>query len=257
MSPEDPRPAGDDLDREAVARIESLGGGELVSQIFGLVLEQGPARVVGAWDGYRRGDLPAVRLAAHSLCSSAGNVGAMRLLALAREVEALAVAPTMAEIPTGEMETALGALEDEWGRIQGLLEAWREQPVKRRLALVEDNFENRLLARLILTPFYEVAEYETGGAALAAFAEAVPELVLLDLSLPDMDGTEMLALVRASPRLCRLPVVAFTAYASAEERGRFLAQGFDGYIAKPITDKSAMLAQLAGLFPAAVGAAAD
>jgi two-component system cell cycle response regulator DivK len=125
--------------------------------------------------------------------------------------------------------------------------------VKRRIALVEDNFENRLLARLILAPHYEVAEYETGAEALAGFAEAVPELVLLDISLPDMTGTDMLAAVRDSPGLRHLPVVAFTAHASAEERSRFLALGFDDYIGKPITDKAAMLARIAAHLPVACG----
>jgi two-component system sensor histidine kinase/response regulator len=122
-----PTPEPEGLDPEALARLDSLGGGALVFQIFGLVLEQGPARVVGAWDGHRRGDLQAIRLAAHSICSSAGNVGATRLLARAREVEALALDATDAELLPGQMEAALAALEDEWGRIQGLLEAWRER----------------------------------------------------------------------------------------------------------------------------------
>jgi two-component system cell cycle response regulator DivK len=113
--------------------------------------------------------------------------------------------------------------------------------VKRRIALIEDNFENRLLARLILAPHYQVAEYETGGAAIAGFVADPPDLLLLDISLPDMDGTELLAHVREDGALRHLPVIAFTAHASDQERSRFLALGFDEYISKPITDKTAML----------------
>jgi CheY-like chemotaxis protein len=119
--------------------------------------------------------------------------------------------------------------------------------VKRRIALIEDNFENRLLARLILAPHYEVAEYETGAAALAGFVREPPDLLLLDISLPDMDGTDLLAHVRKEEALRHLPVIAFTAHASDRERHRFLALGFDEYISKPITDKAAMLKLIAGV----------
>ena len=113
--------------------------------------------------------------------------------------------------------------------------------MKHRIALIEDNFENRLLARLILAPHYQVAEYETGTAAIAGFVADPPDLLLLDISLPDMDGTELLAHVRKDGALRHLPVIAFTAHASDQERSRFLALGFDEYISKPITDKAAML----------------
>lgn len=113
--------------------------------------------------------------------------------------------------------------------------------MKRRVALVEDNFENRLLARLILAPHYEVAEYENGETALSGIAAEPPDLLLLDISLPDMEGTDLLVHVRADPALREVPVIAFTAHASEQERARLLAQGFDEYISKPITDKGAML----------------
>jgi len=119
--------------------------------------------------------------------------------------------------------------------------------VKRRIALIEDNFENRLLARLILAPHYEVAEYETGAAAIAGLANQPPDLLLLDISLPDMDGTELLAHVRQDATLRHLPVIAFTAHASDQERSRFLALGFDEYISKPITDKTSMLKLIEGV----------
>ena len=117
--------------------------------------------------------------------------------------------------------------------------------MKRRVAVIEDNFENRLLARIILSPHYEVAEYADGGEALRAFAQEPPDLILLDISLPGLDGTEVLARIREHPEWRRLPVLAFTAFASARERERYLAAGFDDHISKPITDKQAML-QLLG-----------
>lgn len=119
--------------------------------------------------------------------------------------------------------------------------------MRRRVAVVEDNFENRLLARIILSPHYEVAEYGDGSEALRAFASQAPDLVLLDISLPGLDGTEVLARIREHPDWKDIPVVAFTAFASNRERELYLAAGFDDHISKPITDKQAMLRLLCRL----------
>jgi HPt (histidine-containing phosphotransfer) domain-containing protein len=127
---EDLGPPGE-LDPLAITRLESIGGSSLVAQIFGLVLEQGPSRVANAWEGYRRGDFAAVRLAAHSLRSSAGNIGANRLFAVARQVEELALEEARpgtepqgaapAPGPTRPIETALTELAEEWERIRAIL----------------------------------------------------------------------------------------------------------------------------------------
>lgn len=112
------------LDPTALARLESLGGPALVAQIFGLVLEQGPQRLVKAWEGHRTGDAGAIRLAAHSMCSSAGNIGASRLLGISRRVEDLAQA---GETAGAEMAGALAELEKEWQSVQATLEDWRRR----------------------------------------------------------------------------------------------------------------------------------
>lgn len=127
--------------------------------------------------------------------------------------------------------------------------------MKSRVALVEDNFENRLLARLILAPHYEVAEYENGESALSGIEAHPPDLLLLDISLPDMEGTDLLLRVRENPALREVPVIAFTAHASEQERARLLAQGFDEYISKPITDKAAMIRLIGRVLSGVVAAA--
>jgi CheY-like chemotaxis protein len=111
------------------------------------------------------------------------------------------------------------------------------------VAVVEDNADNRLLLQAILDGLYEVQEYETAEAALAAFAAAAapPDLVLLDISLPGMSGLEMVERLRADPVLSRLPVVALTAHAMAGDRETYLAAGFDGYVTKPIVDEGVLL----------------
>lgn len=113
------------------------------------------------------------------------------------------------------------------------------------VAVVEDNADNRLLVAAILEERYTVREYVSGAEALAAFAADPPDVVLLDISLPGMDGTAVLAHLRADARLRTLPVVAFTAYARDGDRARYLAAGFDGYVAKPIVDEAHLLRTLA------------
>ena len=109
------------------------------------------------------------------------------------------------------------------------------------IAVVEDNPDNRLLLQAILSDTYSLTEYETGAAALEGLALELPDLVLLDISLPGMDGVEVLQHIRASPRLHKLPVIALTAHAMSGDRERFLAAGFDGYFTKPIVDDEALL----------------
>jgi two-component system sensor histidine kinase/response regulator len=113
-----------------------------------------------------------------------------------------------------------------------------------RIALVEDNADNRLLVHAILEDLYDIDEYETGSDALAGLRAKPPSLVLLDISLPAMDGTEVLRRLRADQRLRTLPVIALTAHAMAGDREKFLDMGFDAYVTKPIVDESVLLAEI-------------
>jgi two-component system, cell cycle response regulator DivK len=114
----------------------------------------------------------------------------------------------------------------------------------KRIALVEDNPDNRLLARAILEELYEIIEYETGPDALAGMRLGPPELVLLDISLPVMDGTEVLRRIREDEALRALPVIALTAHAMSGDRDRYLAMGFDAYVTKPIIDERVLLGEI-------------
>jgi two-component system, cell cycle response regulator DivK len=116
-----------------------------------------------------------------------------------------------------------------------------------RIALVEDNADNRLLARAILEDSYEIDEYESGSDALAGLRAAPVALVLLDISLPVMDGTEVLRHIRADDALKALPVIALTAHAMAGDREKYLGMGFDAYVTKPIVDEQILLDEIARL----------
>jgi CheY-like chemotaxis protein/HPt (histidine-containing phosphotransfer) domain-containing protein len=111
----------------------------------------------------------------------------------------------------------------------------------KRIAVVEDNPDNRLLVQVILEPFYQVVEYESGFAALEGFRAQKPDLVLLDVSLPGLDGPEVLRRIRSDESLRNLPVIALTAHAMAGDRQRFVKAGFDDYVSKPIVEESILL----------------
>lgn len=109
------------------------------------------------------------------------------------------------------------------------------------LALVEDNPDNRLLVQAILEDRYEIMEYATGVAAVEGIPAAPPDLILLDISLPEMDGTEVLRRLRERPELDKIPVIALTAHAMAGDREKYLNAGFDDYVTKPIVDEAVLV----------------
>jgi len=106
------------------------------------------------------------------------------------------------------------------------------------IAVVEDNADNRLLLQALLGERYDLVEFDNGADALAGLGASLPDLVLLDISLPGMDGNEILTRIRADERLRPLPVIALTAHAMAGDREKYLSAGFDDYITKPIVDET-------------------
>lgn len=109
------------------------------------------------------------------------------------------------------------------------------------IAVVEDNADNRLLLQAILGDRYSLIEYDNGVDALAGLRASLPDLVLLDISLPGMDGNEILARIRADEGLRALSVIALTAHAMSGDREKYLAAGFNDYITKPIVDETILL----------------
>jgi CheY-like chemotaxis protein len=103
------------------------------------------------------------------------------------------------------------------------------------ILIAEDNFVNReLLREMLEARNYRVAEARDGKEALAKIEEVKPDLVLLDLNMPILDGFAVIRLIRENPTCHQVPVLAVTAYAMKEDRERVLRAGFDSYIAKPI-----------------------
>lgn len=114
----------------------------------------------------------------------------------------------------------------------------------KNIALIEDNPDNRLLVQAMFGDTYRIAEYCNGREGLAGLQAERPDLVLLDISLPEMDGLEVLRNVRNDPAMAGLPVIALTAHAMQGDRERFLAAGFDECVTKPILDDAALAATI-------------
>jgi CheY-like chemotaxis protein len=103
------------------------------------------------------------------------------------------------------------------------------------ILIAEDNLVNReLLREMLEAKNYRVAEARDGKEALAKIDEIKPDLVLLDLNMPVLDGFATIRLIRDHPAFYQIPVLAVTAYAMKEDRERVLGAGFNSYIAKPI-----------------------
>jgi two-component system cell cycle response regulator DivK len=104
-----------------------------------------------------------------------------------------------------------------------------------RILVVEDNELNMKLFRDVLVATgYRTLEATSGGEAVDLATEHAPDLVLMDIQLPDVDGVQALRRLRANERTAAIPVLALTAQAMDGDRERFLVAGFNGYLSKPV-----------------------
>ena len=107
--------------------------------------------------------------------------------------------------------------------------------MSRRILIIEDNEQNLYLVRFLLEKNgFEVAEARDGQAGLDYVKSRVPDAILLDIQLPEMDGYAVARALRQNPDLKRVPIVAVTSYAMVGDRERALEAGCNAYIEKPI-----------------------
>jgi two-component system cell cycle response regulator DivK len=111
------------------------------------------------------------------------------------------------------------------------------------ILIVEDNEKNRKLVRDVLTfKGYRLAEAETGEDGVRLARELHPDLILMDIQLPGINGMVALGQIRQDPAIARTPVIAVTASAMTHDRQKIMAAGFDGYQSKPINVKDFLAA---------------
>jgi two-component system cell cycle response regulator DivK len=106
------------------------------------------------------------------------------------------------------------------------------------ILIVDDNEMNVKLARDVLRfAGFRTLEAGTGGEGVSLATEHLPDVVLMDIRLPDMSGTTAVRELKDDPRTAQIPIVAVTSFAMKGDRERFLSEGFDGYLEKPISVK--------------------
>ena len=124
------------------------------------------------------------------------------------------------------------------------------------ILIVEDNEKNRKLARDILqVKGYRTIEAETAETGLEMAPKENPDLVLMDIQLPGMNGIQALKKLRANEATRAIPVLAFTASVMPQDRREIMDAGFDGFVAKPVNLKEfiAAIAKALGSHPAGGG----
>jgi len=121
--------------------------------------------------------------------------------------------------------------------------------MSRCILVVEDQEDNRQIVRdLLTTTDYEVMEAENGEEALAAVAKQRPDLILMDIQLPVMDGYEATRRIKADPALSNIPVIAVTSYALSGDEEKARAAGCDDFVPKPFSPRQ-LLAKIRQYLP--------
>jgi CheY-like chemotaxis protein len=117
--------------------------------------------------------------------------------------------------------------------------------------VVEDQVENRDLMSYLLRAFgHEVDTAGNGAEGLEAARRRRPDLAVIDIQMPVMDGLQLVAALKSDPALASIPAVGVTAFAMVGDRDRILAAGFDGYLTKPI-EATTFVGELEGYLTAA------
>ena len=116
--------------------------------------------------------------------------------------------------------------------------------MSRRILVVDDHADNRRILRdLLQSAGFEILEATTGEEAVTRAEATVPDLILMDIQLPGIDGYEATRRIKADPALRRIPLIVVTSYALSGDDAKALAAGADAYVAKPFSPR-VMLAKV-------------
>jgi len=110
--------------------------------------------------------------------------------------------------------------------------------MSKRILVIEDQEDNRQIVRDLMTASgYELIEATTGEEGLEAAARERPDLILMDIQLPGIDGYEVTRRIKADPKLREIPIIAVTSYALSGDDKKAFAAGCDGYVTKPYSPR--------------------
>lgn len=119
--------------------------------------------------------------------------------------------------------------------------------MSKRILIIEDTEDNRRIMRIALTGAgFEVLEATDGAAGIEAAVRHKPDLILMDIQLPLIDGYEATRRIKATPELAHIPIIAVTSYALSGDEAKAREAGCNGYVAKPFSPRQ-LLAQVRGL----------
>ena len=121
--------------------------------------------------------------------------------------------------------------------------------MSKRILVIEDTEDNRQIIRDLLSSVgYELIEAVDGAAGVALAQKEHPDLILMDIQLPEIDGYEATRRIRAIPELKKVPIIAVTSYALSGDEAKTREAGCDGYVAKPFSPRQ-LLAKVRELLP--------
>jgi two-component system cell cycle response regulator DivK len=121
--------------------------------------------------------------------------------------------------------------------------------MNKRILVVEDQEDNRQILRdLLMSADYDMTEAENGEEALAAVAKERPDLILMDIQLPIMDGYEATRRIKADPAFKDIPIIVVTSYALSGDEGKARDAGCDAYVTKPYSPRQ-LLAKIREFLP--------
>ena len=122
--------------------------------------------------------------------------------------------------------------------------------MSKRILVIEDQEDNRKIVRdLVTTSGYELIEASTGEEGLELVAKERPDLILMDIQLPGIDGYEVTRRIKANPQLRQIPIIAVTSYALSGDDKKAFAAGCDSYVTKPYSPRL-LLAKIREYLPA-------
>ena len=122
--------------------------------------------------------------------------------------------------------------------------------MSKRILVIEDQEDNRQIVRDLMTASgYELIEATTGEEGIEAAARETPDLILMDIQLPGIDGYEVTRRIKANPQLKNIPIIAVTSYALSGDDKKAFAAGCDGYVTKPYSPRL-LLAKIREYLPA-------
>jgi len=227
------------LDPRVIESMREIGGDALLRRMLRVFLVTSGEAMQRIDAALSQSLLDRVQVAAHHLYASAAQLRLTELADIAQRLEQAASAGDAAAAQgiAEELRSVLIVSRSELGAV---LEALPKAP---RVAVIEDSEDMRILLHLLLESHFDVTAYSDATSAIADLQRFPPDLMLIDIFLPDVNGVDVLHAVRSDPSLKSIPAVALTALTPPQGQS-YVDSGFDMHIPKPILDSEAMIRSL-------------